>query len=318
MLRQFAAAVAVAIENARLFEREREYAETLETLAEIGREVSSILDLDELLARIAQLARRVIDYRTFGILLAQRGAGELEMKLAVQYGEKTVVPPVAAGEGPGRLCRAAQGGRARARRVAGPALHQAGGGRSVRAGDPAALKDRCIGVVRPREPRARRVHQEPRRDPDAAGQPGGGGHRERAALRDDPGERGAAGEGAAVRAARAGGAAADRAAEAAEGRGRGRALRAGARAGRRPVRLPRRRKPNTPGRRGGRRVGQGRAGRALQRVRRGAGRGRARSAAATRRSGFEPGGGARVDEHDPPPAPARGVLLHALSTRCST
>ncbi len=36
MLRQFGAHVAVAIENARLFEREREYTSTLETLAEIG------------------------------------------------------------------------------------------------------------------------------------------------------------------------------------------------------------------------------------------------------------------------------------------
>ena len=43
--------------------------ETLETLAEIGREMSSILDLDELLTRIASLTKRLIDYRTFGILL---------------------------------------------------------------------------------------------------------------------------------------------------------------------------------------------------------------------------------------------------------
>jgi sigma-B regulation protein RsbU (phosphoserine phosphatase) len=99
MLRQFAAAVSVGIENARLFEREREYAETLEMLAEIGREVSSILDLDELLGRIAHLARRVIDYRTFGILLLNEDSGELEMKLALKYGEQTVVPPIKVGQG---------------------------------------------------------------------------------------------------------------------------------------------------------------------------------------------------------------------------
>jgi sigma-B regulation protein RsbU (phosphoserine phosphatase) len=99
ILRQFAAAVAVALENARLFEREREYGEMLETLAEIGREVSSILDLDQLLARIAQLACRVIDYRTFGILLLNEESGELEMKLALKYGEHTVVPPIKIGDG---------------------------------------------------------------------------------------------------------------------------------------------------------------------------------------------------------------------------
>ena len=69
LLRQFAAHVAVAIENARLFESEHQYVATLETLAEIGREMASILDLDQLLTRIASLTKRLIDYRTFGILL---------------------------------------------------------------------------------------------------------------------------------------------------------------------------------------------------------------------------------------------------------
>src|SRR6186713_792410 len=49
MLRQFAAHVAVAIENARLFEHEREYTSTLETLTEVAREFGAILNLDELL-----------------------------------------------------------------------------------------------------------------------------------------------------------------------------------------------------------------------------------------------------------------------------
>jgi sigma-B regulation protein RsbU (phosphoserine phosphatase) len=99
ILRQFAAAVAVGIENARLFERERQYAETLETLAEIGREVSSILDLEALLTRLAQLTKRVIAYRTFGIMLYNDDTHELEMKLAVKYGEHTTHPPVTLGTG---------------------------------------------------------------------------------------------------------------------------------------------------------------------------------------------------------------------------
>ena len=99
VLRQFAATVSVAIENARLFEREREYAETLETLAEIGHEVASILELDQLLTRIAQLAKRLIDYRTFGIMLLNEEKGELEMKLAVKYGEQAALPTVKLGVG---------------------------------------------------------------------------------------------------------------------------------------------------------------------------------------------------------------------------
>jgi phosphoserine phosphatase RsbU/P len=99
LLRQFAAHVAVAIVNARLFESSRKDAAAFETLAEIGREVASVLALDQLFDRIAQLTRRVIDYRTFGILLLDEERGELEMKFAVQYGEKVEVPRVRLGEG---------------------------------------------------------------------------------------------------------------------------------------------------------------------------------------------------------------------------
>ena len=99
ILRQFGAHVAVAIENARLFEHEREYTATLETLAEIAREFAAILNLDELLTRIANLTRRVIDYRTFGILLVNAETQELEMKVAVRYGDKITVPRVKIGSG---------------------------------------------------------------------------------------------------------------------------------------------------------------------------------------------------------------------------
>jgi sigma-B regulation protein RsbU (phosphoserine phosphatase) len=99
MLRQFAAHVSVAIENARLFEQERQYASTLETLAEVGREFGAILQLDELLTRITNLTRRVIDYRTFGIMLLNEDTNELEMKVAVRYGDKVQMPRVQLGVG---------------------------------------------------------------------------------------------------------------------------------------------------------------------------------------------------------------------------
>ena len=99
LLRQFAAHVAVAIENARLFESERHYVDTLETLAEIGREMSSILDLDELLTRIANLTKRLVDYRTFGILLLNETTQVLEMKLAVRYGKGAESRQMKLGEG---------------------------------------------------------------------------------------------------------------------------------------------------------------------------------------------------------------------------
>src|SRR6187401_3093746 len=99
LLRQFAAHVAVAIENARLFRSERQYVDTLETLSEIGREMSSILDLDELLTRIANLTKRLVDYRTFGILLLNETTQVLEMKLAVRYGKGAESKQMKLGEG---------------------------------------------------------------------------------------------------------------------------------------------------------------------------------------------------------------------------
>ncbi len=99
MLRQFGAHVAVAIENARLFEHERAYSATLETLAEIGRDVASILDLDQLLERVATLVHRVVSYRTFGIFLLNEPARLLELKLAIRYGNRAGSPRLRLGEG---------------------------------------------------------------------------------------------------------------------------------------------------------------------------------------------------------------------------
>jgi sigma-B regulation protein RsbU (phosphoserine phosphatase) len=99
ILRQFGAHVAMAIANARLFESQRRDAAAFETLAEIGREVAAVLDLKELLGRIAQLARQVVDYRTFGILLLNEQTNELEIETAVQYGEQVKLPTVPLGEG---------------------------------------------------------------------------------------------------------------------------------------------------------------------------------------------------------------------------
>jgi sigma-B regulation protein RsbU (phosphoserine phosphatase) len=99
LLRQFASHVAVGIINARLFERIRTDAQAFETLAEIGRDVAAVLDVDELFARIAQSMRRLIDYRTFGIWLLNEDRGELEVKLAVKYGDQIALRRISLGEG---------------------------------------------------------------------------------------------------------------------------------------------------------------------------------------------------------------------------
>ena len=99
IVRQFGAHVATALVNARLFAQQRHDAQAFETLAEIGREVAAVLDLDALLWRIVHLGRRLVDYRTFGILLLNETTQELEMKAGDQYGEKVELPTVRLGEG---------------------------------------------------------------------------------------------------------------------------------------------------------------------------------------------------------------------------
>ena len=113
ILRQFATLAAGAIVNAHLFDQQKQDAAAFETLADIGREVAAVLDLDELLSRVAQLTRRLVDYRTFGILLLDEQRGELDIEVAVQYGEKVVLPKVAARRGPRGLRCAASGARPR-------------------------------------------------------------------------------------------------------------------------------------------------------------------------------------------------------------
>ncbi len=82
-----ASRLAIAIENARLFERVKSQADTLLVLNEVGREASSILDVKELLQRAAELVKRVIDYQILGILLYDPETNVFRHRLDVKYGQ---------------------------------------------------------------------------------------------------------------------------------------------------------------------------------------------------------------------------------------
>ncbi len=67
----------------------------LATLHDIGKETASILDLDELLQRLADIVKRVVDYEMFGILLLDEERDELVLRKAVNFGpgrERTRLP----------------------------------------------------------------------------------------------------------------------------------------------------------------------------------------------------------------------------------
>jgi sigma-B regulation protein RsbU (phosphoserine phosphatase) len=78
--------LAIAIDNATLYREARWYADLLGTLFEIGKETASILDLDLLLQRVAELVRRVIDYDFFAILLVDEERQELVLRQQINFG----------------------------------------------------------------------------------------------------------------------------------------------------------------------------------------------------------------------------------------
>ncbi len=81
-----ASRIAQAIENARLYARVSRQAQTLTVLNEISTELTSILDLDPLLARIGQLLRRLIDYQMFSIMLLDDKGETLITRFAWRFG----------------------------------------------------------------------------------------------------------------------------------------------------------------------------------------------------------------------------------------
>ncbi len=85
-LQVLASHLAVAIENATLYRETRWYAGLLATLYEIGKETASILDLDELLQRVVEIVKRVIDYEMFAILLVDEDRQELVLRKWVNFG----------------------------------------------------------------------------------------------------------------------------------------------------------------------------------------------------------------------------------------
>jgi phosphoserine phosphatase RsbU/P len=80
--------LAVAIENARLFQKVRAQADTLLLLNEVSRETSSILDVEELMRRAAEQIKRVIDYQILSILLYDEEQKVFRHRLDMKHGQR--------------------------------------------------------------------------------------------------------------------------------------------------------------------------------------------------------------------------------------
>ncbi len=87
LLTLVASRMAVAIENARLHTRTSRQARSLLLLNEISREMTSILNLDQLLTQVAELLKRLIDYQMFSILLVDASGRKLQHRYTQRFGK---------------------------------------------------------------------------------------------------------------------------------------------------------------------------------------------------------------------------------------
>jgi sigma-B regulation protein RsbU (phosphoserine phosphatase) len=99
MLRLIAGRVASAIDNAQLYRRaERQY-RTLRTLSRVSQEFSAILDLDELLSKVASSVRGLINYDSFSILLVDETQSVLRHRFSIRYDQRVNIDNIPLGKG---------------------------------------------------------------------------------------------------------------------------------------------------------------------------------------------------------------------------
>jgi sigma-B regulation protein RsbU (phosphoserine phosphatase) len=91
--------VGIAIDNARLYRRVERQNRTLRVLAHVSQEFSSILDIDELLTKIALTIRALINFDAFSIFLVDGERKVLNCRFSQRYDQKTTVNNIPLGQG---------------------------------------------------------------------------------------------------------------------------------------------------------------------------------------------------------------------------
>jgi sigma-B regulation protein RsbU (phosphoserine phosphatase) len=99
LMRILAARVAATIDNARLFRRVDRQNKTLRMLSQLSQEFSSILDLNELLGRIAASVKTLIKYDAFSILLLDRTEQCLRHRFSVRHDKRVKLDNIPIGKG---------------------------------------------------------------------------------------------------------------------------------------------------------------------------------------------------------------------------
>lgn len=91
--------VAIAIDNARLYRRVERQNRTLRVLAHLSQEFSSILNIDELLAKIAGTIRALINFDAFSVFLVDEDHRLLRCRFSQRYDKHTTLDNINFGEG---------------------------------------------------------------------------------------------------------------------------------------------------------------------------------------------------------------------------
>lgn len=99
LLALIASRVGIAIDNARLYRRVERHNRTLRVLAHLSHEFSSILDIDELLTKIAITIRALINFDAFSIFLIEEDRKMLSCRFSQRYDETSTTENVEWGKG---------------------------------------------------------------------------------------------------------------------------------------------------------------------------------------------------------------------------
>jgi phosphoserine phosphatase RsbU/P len=99
LLQLIASRVAVSIDNARLYRRVDRQNRTLKTLSHLSQEFSSILDLDELLRKIAATTHSLVAFDAFSILLLDADRKVLRHRFSERYDERVNLDNIPLGKG---------------------------------------------------------------------------------------------------------------------------------------------------------------------------------------------------------------------------
>jgi phosphoserine phosphatase RsbU/P len=94
-----ASRVAISIDNARLYRRVQGQNRTLRVLAHLSQEFSSILDVDELLTKVAVTVRALINFDAFSIFLVDEERQLLRCRFSQRYDQTGTIENIAFSKG---------------------------------------------------------------------------------------------------------------------------------------------------------------------------------------------------------------------------